>query len=108
MGPPVVASIIQSGSRIESGGGEMGSAVRVAIMIACIAGPAAAQTGDPARFPARAIRVVVPFAPGGPSDLPARIVGQKMTEAWGQQVIVDNRGGAGGIVGVEIVAKAPP
>jgi tripartite-type tricarboxylate transporter receptor subunit TctC len=56
----------------------------------------------------RTVRVVVPFAPGGPSDLPARIVGVKMSEAWAQQVVIDNRGGAGGIVGAEIVAKATP
>ena len=74
----------------------------------CFAAATHAQAPDAARYPARAIRVVVPFAPGGPSDLPARLVSQKLTEAWGQQVVVDNRGGAGGIVGVEIVAKAPP
>lgn len=74
----------------------------------CIAGALQAQSVDPTRYPTRALRVVVPFAPGGPSDLPARLVAQKMTEAWGQQVVVDNRGGAGGIVGAEIVARAPP
>ena len=55
-----------------------------------------------------ALRIVVPLAPGGPSDLVARIVGQKMSEAWGQQVIVDNRTGANGIVGSEIVARSAP
>jgi tripartite-type tricarboxylate transporter receptor subunit TctC len=74
----------------------------------CIAGAAHAQTADPARYPLRPVRVVVPFAPGGPSDLPARLVGTKLAETWGQQVLIDNRGGAGGIVGVEIVAKSPP
>jgi len=73
----------------------------------CIASAAQAQGTDQARYPARAVRVVVPFAPGGPSDLPARLVAQRMTEAWGQQIVVDNRGGAGGILGAEIVAKAP-
>jgi tripartite-type tricarboxylate transporter receptor subunit TctC len=68
---------------------------------------AAAQT-EPVRYPTRAIRVVVPLAPGGPSDLVARTVGQKLTEAWGQQVIVDNRAGANGVVGSEIVAKSAP
>src|SRR5262245_22628792 len=59
-------------------------------------------------YPTRPIRVVVPFAPGGPSDVFARTVGQKLTETWGQQVIVDNRPGANGIVGCELVAKSPP
>jgi tripartite-type tricarboxylate transporter receptor subunit TctC len=67
------------------------------------ASPVAAQ-----QFPAKPIRVIVPFAPGGPSDFLARIVGQKMTESWGQQVIIENRTGANGIVGCELVAKSPP
>ena len=80
-----------------------------AAALACgFAAGAHAQTADPSRYPARAVRVVVPFAPGGPSDLPARMVGAKLSEAWGQQVIIDNRGGAGGIVGAEIVAKSAP
>jgi tripartite-type tricarboxylate transporter receptor subunit TctC len=69
---------------------------------------AAAQVPDAARYPIRAIRIVVPLAPGGPADLLARTAGQKMTDAWGQQVVVDNRAGANGIVGCEIVAKSPP
>jgi tripartite-type tricarboxylate transporter receptor subunit TctC len=74
----------------------------------CTATCAHAQVADPARYPTKPVRVIVPFAPGGPSDLPARIVGQKMTEAWGQQVIVDNRAGANGVVGAEVVAKSAP
>ena len=82
---------------------------RVAAALACcVVGLAAAQTADPARYPARPIRIVVPLAAGGPSDLLARTVGQKMTEAWGQPVITDNRAGANGVVGCEIVAKSPP
>jgi tripartite-type tricarboxylate transporter receptor subunit TctC len=60
------------------------------------------------QYPVKPIRLVVPFAPGGPSDLLGRIVGQKLLEAWGQQVLIDNRGGANGIVGVELVAKSAP
>jgi tripartite-type tricarboxylate transporter receptor subunit TctC len=59
-------------------------------------------------YPNRPIRFVVPFVPGGPSDTLSRLLGQKLTEAWGQTVVIDNRGSAGGIVGFELGAKAPP
>jgi tripartite-type tricarboxylate transporter receptor subunit TctC len=58
-------------------------------------------------FPSKSIRIVVPFAPGGGADIIARIIGQKMSETWGQQVVVDNRAGASGNIGAEIVAKSP-
>ncbi|MCC7485942.1 MAG: tripartite tricarboxylate transporter substrate binding protein [Burkholderiales bacterium] len=54
------------------------------------------------------IRIVVHFPPGGPTDMVARTIGQKLTEAWGQQVIVENRPGAGGVIGVEAVLRSPP
>jgi tripartite-type tricarboxylate transporter receptor subunit TctC len=59
-------------------------------------------------YPSKPIRIIVPFVPSGPTDLNARIVGQKLTEAWGQSVIVDNRPGAGGLIGSEAVARAAP
>jgi tripartite-type tricarboxylate transporter receptor subunit TctC len=59
-------------------------------------------------YPAKTIRVVVPYAPGGATDLTGRVVGQKMTERFGQNVTVDNRPGAGGVIGADIVAKASP
>ena len=59
-------------------------------------------------YPAKAIRVVVPYAPGGATDLTARLVGQKMQEAMKQNVLVDNSPGAGGVIGTDIVAKAAP
>ena len=66
---------------------------------------AMAQTA--AAFPAKPIRIVVPFAPAGPNDILARIIGQKWNEAWGHPVLIENRGGAGGTIGVEYGSKAP-
>ena len=59
-------------------------------------------------YPAKAIRFVVPFPPGGPLDVSARVIGQKLTEAWKQPVIIDNRPGAGGNIGADLVAKSMP
>jgi tripartite-type tricarboxylate transporter receptor subunit TctC len=79
---------------------------------ACIvlATPAAhAQKGDPvAGFPARPIRIIVPFTPGGQPDIVSRMIGQKVTTALGQQIVVDNRPGAGGMIGSKIVAESNP
>lgn len=58
-------------------------------------------------YPARPIRFVVPFAPGGPTDILARAVGQKLTDAFGQTIVIENRGGAGGNIGAEVVARSP-
>jgi tripartite-type tricarboxylate transporter receptor subunit TctC len=60
-----------------------------------------------AQYPAKAIRIVVPYSAGGGTDIVARAVGQKLAERWGQSVIVDNRVGASGMIGAEAVAKAP-
>jgi tripartite-type tricarboxylate transporter receptor subunit TctC len=67
--------------------------------------PALAQATD---FPARPMRIIVPFAPGGATDVLARTFGQKLQEAWGQTVLVENRAGAGGNIGAEAGAKAAP
>jgi len=64
------------------------------------------NTAPSADYPVRPIRLVVPYATGGTADILARIVGQKLADAWHQQVVVDNRGGAGGNIGSDIVAKA--
>jgi tripartite-type tricarboxylate transporter receptor subunit TctC len=67
-----------------------------------VAVPAAAQN-----YPTRPVRFIVPFAPGGNTDVQGRLIAQKLTEKWNQQVVVDNRAGAGGTLGVEMLAKAP-
>lgn len=59
-------------------------------------------------YPVRPVRLVVPFAPGSASDFLARVLGQKLGETWGQQVVIDNRPGAGGLIGGSVVAKANP
>lgn len=61
-----------------------------------------------ATFPDRTVRFVVPFPPGGGNDTVARVTGQKLAESWGQNVVIDNRGGGGGNIGLEIAAKAAP
>lgn len=71
--------------------------------LGAVAEAASAQT-----YPTKTIRVVVPYAPGGATDLTARLVGQKMQEAMKQNVLVDNRPGAGGVIGADMVAKAAP
>jgi tripartite-type tricarboxylate transporter receptor subunit TctC len=72
------------------------------------AGIALGQAALAQEYPAKSIRMVVPFPPGGFSDVFARIIGGKMHESWGQQVVIDNRPGAGGNIGADIVAKSPP
>lgn len=67
-----------------------------------------AAAGMAQTYPSKVIRIIVPFAAGGPTDLHSRWAGQQITAALGQQVIVDNRGGAGGVIGTEAVAKSAP
>ena len=67
--------------------------------------PGLAQALD---YPARPVRAIVPFPPGGGTDIGARVVSQKLTQGWGKQVVIDNRAGANGSIGTEIVANAVP
>jgi tripartite-type tricarboxylate transporter receptor subunit TctC len=76
-------------------------------MLAMLACAATAQSAEP-DYPARPIRLLIPFPPGGSTDLLARFVGQRLTEAWGQPAVADNRVGANGIVAAEIAARAAP
>jgi tripartite-type tricarboxylate transporter receptor subunit TctC len=73
------------------------------LALAAVAGVSSAQN-----YPSRPIRFIVPFPPGGGNDVMARIIGQKFTDAFGQQVVIDNRGGAGGNIGTETAARAAP
>jgi tripartite-type tricarboxylate transporter receptor subunit TctC len=78
------------------------------ISILSFAAPSVTAADAAGNYPNRPIRFIAPFVPGGPSDTLSRLLGQKLTENWGQQVVVDNRGSAGGLVGFELGAKAPP
>jgi tripartite-type tricarboxylate transporter receptor subunit TctC len=75
--------------------------VFAALLFALLALDAAAQD-----YPNKPIRIIVPFPPGGPSDMQARLIGLKLTEAWGQASVIDNRSGGGGIIGTELAAHA--
>lgn len=77
----------------------------VAAGLTLLLSPALAAAQD---YPTRSIRLIVPFPPGGPNDIIARVIGQRMSELTGQPVVIDNRGGQGGVLGTDAVAKAAP
>src|SRR5689334_16676206 len=81
--------------------------VACGIVIALLTGHALAQ-GLSAAYPSKAIRLIVPFSPGGPADMIGRPLAQALTDAWGQPVVLDHRAGAGGTIGAELLAKSPP
>ncbi|HEV7800962.1 MAG TPA: tripartite tricarboxylate transporter substrate binding protein [Burkholderiales bacterium] len=87
-----------AGARLE----RVSIAALVAVVLFCTRG-AEAQS-----YPTKPVRFIVPFAPGGNTDVQGRLIAQKLSEIWGQQVVVDNRGGAGGTLGVDMAAKAAP
>jgi tripartite-type tricarboxylate transporter receptor subunit TctC len=78
-------------------------ALSCAFSLAIAAAQAAAQS-----YPAKPVRMIVPFPAGGATDIVGRLIAQKLSESFGQQVIVDNRGGAGGTIGSDVAAKSPP
>src|SRR6185369_13897188 len=81
--------------------------IALALLSALATNPTTAQERADA-FPTRAIKIVVPFPAGGPSDVLARMIGQKMSEDWGQPVVIENRPGANTVLGAQQVAKAAP
>src|SRR5205814_2356434 len=81
--------------------------IALALLSGLATSPATAQERADA-FPTRSIKIVVPFPAGGPSDVLARMIGQKMTEDWSQPVVIENRVGANTVLGAQQVAKSPP
>jgi tripartite-type tricarboxylate transporter receptor subunit TctC len=82
--------------------------IQVLKMFGCIVVLLAAVSTSAQQYPAKPVHVIVPFTPGGGVDLVGRALAQKLGEAWGQSVIVDNKPGSGGTIGATFVAKAPP
>src|SRR6476646_2549758 len=75
------------------------------LVAALLAAPLCAQAED---YPVRPVKIIVPFGAGGPADVAARLVGNVFQEAMGQPFVVENRTGAGGVIGTQEVAKSPP
>jgi tripartite-type tricarboxylate transporter receptor subunit TctC len=83
-------------------------ALRVAALLTCALAVLCSQAPAWAAYPEKPVRLIVPSPPGGGNDIMARLAGQKLTEAWGRQVVVDNRPGAGGAIAFETAARAEP
>src|SRR5262249_45077436 len=93
------------GRRVEATTMHIFRQVAALALAGALAAPLAAAAQD---FPTRPVRIVVPYAAGGSGDLLARLAGDRLANLWGQQVIVDNRAGAGGLIGTEAAARAEP
>src|SRR6478752_1580067 len=84
------------------------SRTRMNLGVALAAAYSVAVPAHAQNYPIKPIRLIIPFAPGGGTDLTARAIAMKLTEAWGQTVVPDNRAGANGTIGVDIATKSPP
>src|SRR5215831_17795585 len=88
--------------------------IALAMVSALVMGTAAAQerpeaaSADNRSYPNRAVRIIVPFPPGGPTDILTRVLGQRLSEAWGQPVVIENQPGANTAIAAARVAKLPP
>ena len=110
---PLILSIVSDG--LPANGSEervstsrmMGLLVRLILVVMAAAGVTASVASEPA-YPSKPIRMLVGFSPGGGTDVAARIIGKKLSETWNQQIVIDNRAGAGGLVAFEMTAKANP
>ena len=86
----------------------MGVAAAAAGMLGLLLGPALAQNESAGDYPSKAVRIVVPASPGGVNDIVARLIGQKLSESFGKPIVIENKPGAGTIIGAEFVARAQP
>ena len=84
------------------------SAVIAAGLLATSPLASAQKPSAPGGYPSKSIRLIVPFAPGGGTDIIARLVAQELGQSWGQTVVVDNRGGSGGLIGTQLAAQSTP
>jgi len=88
------------------------SVLAVMIALVALAAPhAAAQnpsTGSGQIYPVKSVKMIMPFPAGGPTDIVGRLIGQRLSESWGQNVVIDNRPGGGGLIGAQLAAKSPP
>src|SRR6185436_20679482 len=107
MAPPPVTSRITLFKEEEESMKHAASRLLLVSVLSCAVSSATAADAA-ADYPSRSIRFIAPFVAGGPSDALSRLLSQKLNESWGQAVIVDNRGSAGGLVGFELAAKAVP
>ena len=98
--------LTRAARRVNVGANFMSCVCRTLLLIAFTLGGGIAAIAQ--GYPFKPVRLILPFAAGGSSDYTARIIAQKLTETWRQQVIVDNRAGASGLIGMQIVAKAAP